>query len=70
MTVLKDTNGRNLLHLLILHRGYDIVEEFKMNNLSKYSPEDVDVEGNNVLHLVALWPPQIRFKNGNSSNAK
>ncbi|QCE00551.1 hypothetical protein DEO72_LG7g1841 [Vigna unguiculata] len=60
MIVLKDTSGQNLLHLLILHQRYDIVEEFKMNNLSKYSPEDVDVEGHNVLHLDPLWPSQFR----------
>jgi len=61
-TTVKDPKGRNPLHLLFLHRRYEI---FKWHeNKWKEQLRAVDSGGNNVLHLAAHLPPQLQSFSG------
>ncbi|ESW13526.1 hypothetical protein PHAVU_008G204200 [Phaseolus vulgaris] len=61
-TTVKDPKGRNPLHLLFLHRRYEI---FKWHeNEWKEQLRAVDSGGNNVLHLAAHLPPQLQSFSG------
>ncbi|KAL9316048.1 hypothetical protein ACSQ67_017049 [Phaseolus vulgaris] len=63
----EDPNGRNLLHLLFLHRRYDIFNEIFITSVSNRIEQLLlvgDNEGNNVLHLAALFPIQFQSSSG------
>ncbi|KAK7372709.1 hypothetical protein VNO80_06096 [Phaseolus coccineus] len=51
LTTVKDPDGRNLLHLLFLHRRYKILI-LLMNDWIEQLARAVDNNGNNVLHLL------------------
>ncbi|KAK7372718.1 hypothetical protein VNO80_06105 [Phaseolus coccineus] len=66
----KDSDGRNLLHLLFLHRRYQIFNEIFITYLSNRIEKLLlvgDKEGNNVLHLAALFPIQFQSFSGLSA---
>ena len=66
----KDPNGRNLLHLLFLHRRYQIFNEIFITFLSNRIEQlvgAVDNEGNNVLHLAAFFTIQFQSFSGLSA---
>ncbi|XP_068488843.1 ankyrin repeat-containing protein ITN1-like isoform X2 [Phaseolus vulgaris] len=63
----RSPNGRNLLHLLFLHRRYQIFNEIFIKFLSNRIENLLlvgDDEGNNVLHLAALFPIQFQSFSG------
>ncbi|XP_047149318.1 uncharacterized protein LOC124821477, partial [Vigna umbellata] len=66
---LKDSNGRNLLHLVFLYRRIkSIPADFRTFNFCiPYLERAVDNEGNNVLHLAALLAPQFKSFSGLSA---
>jgi len=71
LTTVKDPQGRNLLHLLCLHRRREFFDT-RVYNLKEKLARAVDNEGNNVLHLAAFSnsiPIILRFKSIHS-NAK
>ncbi|KAG2391011.1 uncharacterized protein HKW66_Vig0132280 [Vigna angularis] len=65
---LKDSNGRNLMHLAFLYRRIkSITADFKNFNFIRYLLIAVDNEGNNVLHLAALLDPEFKSFSGLSA---
>ncbi|WVY91040.1 hypothetical protein V8G54_036554 [Vigna mungo] len=62
----KDSNGRNLVHLFFLYRRLNFFEQF-LNERKQYLLRAVDNEGNNVLHLAALLPPEFKSFSGLSA---
>ena len=66
-TALKDSNGRNLMHLFLLYRRLDIFNSF-INDKKQDLVRAMDKEGNNVLHLAALLP--LEFKSFSGLSAK
>ncbi|XP_068489114.1 ankyrin repeat-containing protein ITN1-like isoform X1 [Phaseolus vulgaris] len=66
LSTVKDPNGRNLLHLLFLHRRDDIFNTL-VNHRKEQLVRAVDNEGNNVLHLAALFPIQFQSFSGSSA---
>ncbi|KAK7372719.1 hypothetical protein VNO80_06106 [Phaseolus coccineus] len=62
----EDPNGRNLLHLLFLHRRYEIFLTFESNRIEQLLLVG-DNEGNSVLHLAALFPIQFQSFSGLSA---
>jgi len=63
LTTVKDPNGRNALHLLFLHRRYQIFITLVRNSKEQLL-RAVDNEGNNVLHFAALFPNQFQSFSG------
>jgi len=67
MTIREPKNGRNLLHLLILHRDFDSFTHY-LDFGRVPLLEAVDNEGNNVLHMVARLPRQFEALSGLRAN--
>ncbi|KAG2402734.1 uncharacterized protein HKW66_Vig0239310 [Vigna angularis] len=61
-----DSNGRNLVHLFFLYRRLEFFEEL-LNKTKQNLLRAVDNEGNNVLHLAALLPPEFKSFSGDSA---
>jgi len=67
LTNIKDSNGRNLVHLLFLYRRLEVFHPL-VNDKKQHLLRAVDNEGNNVLHLAALLP--LEFKSFSGLSAK
>ncbi|XP_052736412.1 ankyrin repeat-containing protein ITN1-like isoform X3 [Vigna angularis] len=66
LMTLKDSNGRNLVHLFFLYRRLEFFKEL-LNERKQKLLRAVDNEGNNVLHLAALLAPQFKSFSGLSA---
>ena len=61
-----DSKGRSLLHIVVLYRQAHLLFLLTKEMWKDLVMQMVDVDGNNILHMAGMMPPQERFESSRS----